>query len=380
MTKVVTIVGTRPEIIKLSRVIAELEKHVNHLLVHTGQNYDYELNEIFFNDLGVKKPDYFLNAVGDSTAHTIGNIIAESDKILENEKPDAVLLYGDTNSCLSVISAKRRQIPIFHMEAGNRCFDQRVPEELNRKIVDHLSDINMPLTEQARDYLIAEGIKPETVIKTGSCMKEIFSFYEGKINSSEILNSLKVKKNKFFIVSSHREENVDYKENLISFLDSLNGIAAEYKLPIIVSTHPRTRGRIEKISNIKMDNKIQFLKPLGFFDYVNLQQNAKCVISDSGTISEESSILGFPAIMIRAAHERPEGMDEGTVIMSGLIRERILESLEMVISQHENRIKPNIVNDYDVDNVSMKVSRIILSYIDYINRTVWKKNSSTRMG
>ena len=379
MTKVVTIVGTRPEIIKLSRVIAELEKHVNHLLVHTGQNYDYELNEIFFNDLGVKKPDYFLNAVGDSTAQTIGNIIAESDKILENENPDAVLLYGDTNSCLSVISAKRRQIPIFHMEAGNRCFDQRVPEELNRKIVDHLSDINMPLTEQARDYLIAEGIKPETVIKTGSCMKEIFSFYKGKIHSSEILNSLKVKKNKFFIVSSHREENVDYKENLISFLDSLNGIAAEYKLPIIVSTHPRTRGRIEKISNIRMDNKIQFLKPLGFFDYVNLQQNAKCVISDSGTISEESSILGFPAIMIRAAHERPEGMDEGAVIMSGLIKERILESIEMVISQHENQITPNIVPDYDVDNVSMKVSRIILSYIDYINRTVWKKNSSTRI-
>ena len=379
MTKVVTIVGTRPEIIKLSRVIAELEKHVDHILVHTGQNYDYELNEIFFNDLGVKKPNYFLNAVGNSTAETIGNIIAESDKILEKENPDAVLLYGDTNSCLSVISAKRRQIPIFHMEAGNRCFDQRVPEELNRKIVDHLSDINMPLTEQARDYLIAEGIKPETVIKTGSCMKEILSFYKDKINSSKVLNNLKVKQGEFFIVSSHREENVDYKENLISFLDSLNGIAEKYNLPIIVSTHPRTKARIEKISNIKMDDKIQFLKPLGFFDYVNLQQNAKCVISDSGTISEESSILGFPAIMIRAAHERPEGMDEGSVIMSGLKRERILESLQMVISQNENGLAPNIVADYNVDNVSMKVSRIILSYIDYINRTVWKKNSSTRM-
>ena len=379
MTKVVTIVGTRPEIIKLSRVIAELEKHVDHILVHTGQNYDYELNEIFFNDLGVKKPSYFLNAVGNSTAETIGNIIAESDKILEKENPDAVLLYGDTNSCLSVISAKRRQIPIFHMEAGNRCFDQRVPEELNRKIVDHLSDINMPLTEQARDYLIAEGIKPETVIKTGSCMKEILSFYKDKINSSKVLNNLKVKEGEFFIVSSHREENVDYKENLISFLDSLNGIAQKYNLPIIVSTHPRTKSRIEKISNIKMDDKIQFLKPLGFFDYVNLQQNAKCVISDSGTISEESSILGFPAIMIRAAHERPEGMDEGAVIMSGLKRERILESLQMVISQNENGVAPNIVADYNVDNVSMKVSRIILSYIDYINRTVWKKNSSTRM-
>jgi len=379
MTKVVTIVGTRPEIIKLSRVIAELEKHVDHILVHTGQNYDYELNEIFFNDLGVKKPNYFLNAVGNSTAETIGNIIAESDKILEKENPDAVLLYGDTNSCLSVISAKRRQIPIFHMEAGNRCFDQRVPEELNRKIVDHLSDINMPLTEQARDYLIAEGIKPETVIKTGSCMKEILSYYKDKINSSKVLNNLKVKEGEFFIVSSHREENVDYKENLISFLDSLNGIAEKYNLPIIVSTHPRTKARIEKISNIKMDDKIQFLKPLGFFDYVNLQQNAKCVISDSGTISEESSILGFPAIMIRAAHERPEGMDEGAVIMSGLKRERILESLQMVISQNENGVAPKIVTDYDVDNVSMKVSRIILSYIDYINRTVWKKNSSTRM-
>ena len=379
MTKVVTIVGTRPEIIKLSRVIAELEKHVDHILVHTGQNYDYELNEIFFNDLGVKKPNYFLNAVGNSTAETIGNIISESDKILEKEKPDAVLLYGDTNSCLSVISAKRRQIPIFHMEAGNRCFDQRVPEELNRKIVDHLSDINMPLTEQARDYLIAEGLKPETVIKTGSCMKEILSFYKDKIDSSKVLNNLKVKEGEFFIVSSHREENVDYKENLISFLDSLNVIAQKYNLPIIVSTHPRTKARIEKISNIKMHDKIQFLKPLGFFDYVNLQKNAKCVISDSGTISEESSILGFPAIMIRAAHERPEGMDEGAVIMSGLKRERILESLQMVISQNENGVAPNIVADYNVDNVSMKVSRIILSYIDYINRTVWKKNSSTRM-
>ena len=379
MIKVVTIVGTRPEIIKLSRVIAELEKHVDHILVHTGQNYDYELNEIFFKDLGVKKPNYFLNAVGNSTAETIGNIITESDKILEKENPDAVLLYGDTNSCLSVISAKRRQIPIFHMEAGNRCFDQRVPEELNRKIVDHLSDINMPLTEQARDYLIAEGIKPETVIKTGSCMKEILSFYKDKINSSKVLKNLKLKKGEFFIVSSHREENVDYKENLISFLDSLNGIAEKYNLPIIVSTHPRTRSRIEKISNIKMDDKIQFLKPLGFFDYVNLQKNAKCVISDSGTISEESSILGFPAIMIRAAHERPEGMDEGAVIMSGLKKGRILESLQMVISQNENGVVPNRVADYDVDNVSMKVSRIILSYIDYINRTVWKKNSFTRM-
>ena len=379
MTKVVTIVGTRPEIIKLSRVIAELEKHVNHILVHTGQNYDYELNEIFFNDLGVKKPDYFLNAVGDSTAQTIGNIISESDKILEKENPDAVLLYGDTNSCLSVISAKRRQIPIFHMEAGNRCFDQRVPEELNRKIVDHLSDINMPLTEQARDYLIAEGLRPETVIKIGSCMKEILLHYKDKIQSCDVLSKLKIKKGEYFIVSSHREENVDYKENLISFIESLNEVVKTYNLPIIVSTHPRTRQRIEKLKDIKIDDKIQFLKPLGFFDYVNLQQNSKCVISDSGTISEESSILGFPAIMIRAAHERPEGMDEGSVIMSGLKKNRIIESVNMVTKQFESGNTPKIVKDYDVDNVSLKVSRIILSYIDYINRTVWKKDSSTRM-
>ena len=379
MTKVITIVGTRPEIIKLSRVISELEKHVNHILVHTGQNYDYELNEIFFNDLGVKKPNYFLNAVGDSAAQTIGKIISESDKILEKENPDAVLLYGDTNSSLSVISAKRRQIPIFHMEAGNRCFDQRVPEELNRKIVDHLSDINMPLTEQARDYLISEGLRPETVIKTGSCMKEILLYYKDKIEKSDALNKLKIKKGSYFIVSSHREENVDYKENLISLIQSLNHVVKTYNFPVIVSTHPRTKQRIEKLKGVEIDNQIQFLKPLGFFDYVNLQQNSKCVISDSGTISEESSILGFPAIMIRVTHERPEGMDEGSVVMSGLDKNRIIESVNMVTKQHELGKNAKIVKDYDVDNVSLKVSRIILSYIDYINRTVWKKDSSTRM-
>ena len=378
-TKVITIVGTRPEIIKLSRVIAELEKHVNHVLVHTGQNYDYELNEIFFQDLGVKKPDYFLNTVGTSTANTIGNIISESDNVLEKENPDAVLLYGDTNSCLSVISAKRRQIPIFHMEAGNRCFDQRVPEELNRKIIDHLSDINMPLTEQARDYLIAEGLRPETIIKTGSCMKEILVYYKDKIDNSSVLKRLNIKKGSYFIVSSHREENVDYEENLNSFIQSLNEVAEIYKLPVIVSTHPRTRNRIEKLKGTKINDRIQFLKPLGFFDYVNLQQNSKCVISDSGTISEESSILGFPAIMIRAAHERPEGMDEGSVVMAGLGKSRIIESLDMVINQFDSGIVPKIVGDYNVDNVSLKVSRIILSYIDYIDRNIWKKNSSTRM-
>ncbi len=379
MTKLITIVGTRPEIIKLSRVIAELEKHVNHVLIHTGQNYDYELNEIFFNDLGVKKPDYFLNAVGDSTAQTIGNIISKSDKVLEKENPDAVLLYGDTNSCLSVISAKRRQIPIFHMEAGNRCFDQRVPEELNRKIVDHLSDINMPLTEHARDYLIAEGIRPETIIKTGSCMKEILIFYKSKIDSSKIISKLELNKKKYFVVSAHREENIDYDENFNNFIESLNAIAKKYDCPIVVSTHPRTRKRLDSIKNKKVNNKIKFINPLGFFDYVNIQLNAKCVISDSGTISEESSILGFPAIMIRAAHERPEGMDEGTLIMSGLNKERIIESIEIVSNQDKNGSKPKTVQDYNVDNVSKKVTRIILSYIDYVNRTVWKKDSSTRI-
>ena len=372
-----TIVGTRPEIIKLSRVMAELDKYTNHILVHTGQNYDFELNEVFFKDLGVRKPNYFLNAVGANTAETIGNIISKSDEIFEKEKPDAILLYGDTNSCLSVISAKRRQIPIFHMEAGNRSFDQRVPEELNRKIVDHLSDINMPLTEQARDYLISEGIRPETVIKTGSCMKEILEFYNNDINSSEILNKLKLLEKNYFIVSTHREENVDYPENLISLLNSLNSVAEEYKLPIIVSTHPRTQNRINSLeSKVKINDLITFLKPLGFFDYIKLQLNAKCVISDSGTITEESSILSFPAIMIRAAHERPEGMDEGTVIISGITSDRILESLKVVISQHENKSTSiKIINDYNVDNVSIKVVRIILSYIDYVNNNVWKKNT-----
>tara|TARA_B110000037_G_scaffold132367_1_gene150291 strand:+ start:334 stop:1479 length:1146 start_codon:yes stop_codon:yes gene_type:complete len=379
MTKVVTIVGTRPEIIKLSRIIAEIDKHMNHILVHTGQNYDYELNQIFFEDLGVKKPNYFLNAVGKSTAETIGKIIHEVDIVLEKENPDAVLLYGDTNSCLSVISAKRRQIPIFHMEAGNRCFDQRVPEELNRKIVDHLSDINMPLTEQARDYLIAEGIRPETIIKTGSCMKEILNFYKKDIQASDVLRKLNLNKENYFIVSAHREENIDYEQNINDFLDSLNAIAENYNLPIIVSTHPRTRKRIDSLKNREINDHIKFLKPLGFFDYINLQLNSKCVISDSGTISEESSILEFPAIMIRAAHERPESMDEGTLIMSGLKKERILESISTVVIQNNEGLKPKLISDYNIDNVSLKVTRIILSYIDYINRTVWKKDVSKKL-
>jgi UDP-N-acetylglucosamine 2-epimerase len=376
-TKVMTIVGTRPEIIKLSRVMAELDKSVEHILVHTGQNYDFELNEIFFNDLGVKKPDFFLNAVGETTAETIGNILIKSDEIFAKINPDAVLLYGDTNSCLSVISAKKRQIPIFHMEAGNRCFDQRVPEELNRKIVDHLSDINMPLTEQARDYLIAEGIRPETVIKTGSCMKEILTFYKEKIDNCDVLERIQVKKGKYFIVSIHREENVDYPENLKKLVDSLNALAEKYNYPVIVSTHPRTQKRLDDIKNdLDLNPLVKYMKPMGFFDYIALQKNSCCVISDSGTLTEESSILNFPGIMIRMAHERPEGMDEGTVIMSGIERERVIESVNVVVNQFQtNPYSTRIINDYNVENVSIKVVRIILSYIDFVNRTVWKKDT-----
>jgi UDP-N-acetylglucosamine 2-epimerase (non-hydrolysing) len=372
-----TIVGTRPEIIKLSRVMAELDKNVEHILVHTGQNYDFELNEIFFKDLGVRKPDYFLNAVGKTTAETIGNILIKSDEIFEKVNPDAVLLYGDTNSCLSVISAKRRQIPIFHMEAGNRCFDQRVPEELNRKIVDHLSDINMPLTEQARDYLISEGIRPETVIKTGSCMKEILSFYKDQIERCDVLERLQLEMGKYFIVSIHREENVDYPENLKKLVDSLNALAEKYNFPVIVSTHPRTQKRLEDIKGeVELNPLVKYMKPMGFFDYIALQKTACCVISDSGTITEESSILNFPAIMIRMAHERPEGMDEGTVIMSGIERERVIEAVNIIVNQLiENPKSTRIINDYNVENVSIKVLRIILSYIDFVNRTVWKKDT-----
>ena len=373
--KVMTIVGTRPEIIKLSRVMAELEEYVDHVLVHTGQNYDYELNEIFFEDLGVKKPDYFLDVAGKSVAHTIGNVIARSDDIMEKERPDAVLLYGDTNSCLAVISAKRRKIPVFHFEAGNRCFDQRVPEELNRKVLDHLSDINMPLTEHARRHLIAEGIKPETVIKTGSPMKEILTHHKESINKSNILEKLKLTKREYFIVSLHREENVDSEQNFGDFLDSLNALADKYGYPVIVSTHPRTKKRLEDLDSIDMNEKVSFLKPLGFFDYVKMQVDACCVISDSGTITEESSILNFPAITIRQAHERPEGMDEGTLIMTGLKRGLILDAIDVVRNQSAQKERAfKLVADYDVDNFSKKVLRIIMSYTDYINRTVWHKS------
>lgn len=375
MLKVMTIVGTRPEIIKLSRVMAELDKYTDHIIVHTGQNYDYELNEIFFHELGIRKPDYFLAAAGKNAAETIANVIFKSDELMEQVKPDALLLYGDTNSCISVISAKRKKIPIFHMEAGNRCFDQRVPEEINRKIVDHLSDINMPLSEHARKYLINEGINPETIIKTGSPMTEVLQFHKKDIENNDVLKRENLIAGEYFIVSTHREENVDSEKNFSDLLGSLNAIVDKYQKKVIVSTHPRTRKKLETIGFINKNPMIEFMKPFGFLEYIKLQQNAFCVISDSGTITEESSILHFPAITIRQAHERPEGMDEGILIMSGLNSERILESIDIVTSQYkENRNAIHSIPDYESDNVSKKVVRIIISYTDYINRTVWHKN------
>lgn len=369
-----TIVGTRPEIIKLCRIMHELDTYTEHILVHTGQNYDYELNEIFFNDLGIKKPDYFLDSIRDHVAQTIGDIISKSDRVMAETEPDALLLYGDTNSCLSVISAKRRKIPIFHMEAGNRSFDQRIPEEINRKIVDHLSDINMTSTEHARRYLLAEGIRPETVIKTGSPMKEVLEHYRSQIDASDALERLELTPEKYFVLSAHREENIESEVNFGDLLNSLNVIAETYDRPIIVTTHPRTRKRLKGLGADNLDQRVHFLKPLGFFDYVKLQMKAYCVISDSGTITEESSILNFPAVTIRQAHERPEGMDEGTLIMCGLKSNRILESIEIITAQHSGTERNfRLVPDYNTDNVSKKVLRIIMSYTDYINRTVWFK-------
>jgi len=374
MLKVMTIVGTRPEIIKLSRVMAELELHTNHVLVHTGQNYDYELNEIFFKQLNILKPDYFLEAAGVTPAETIANVIVKSDEVMANESPDAILLYGDTNSCISVISAKRRKIPIFHMEAGNRCFDQRVPEEINRKIVDHLSDINMPLSEHARRYLVAEGLRPETIIKTGSPMKEVLEFHKHEIEQNDILQKENLQKGEYFIVSTHREENVDSEKNFSDLLESLSAIVDKYGKKVIVSTHPRTRKKLEAMGFVNNNSMIEFMKPFGFLEYIKLQMNAFCVISDSGTITEESSILHFPAITIRQAHERPEGMDEAAIIMTGLSKERILNSIDVVTSHFASGIDTiHTIQDYEVDNVSKKVLRIILSYTDYINRTVWHK-------
>ncbi len=372
--KIVTVIGTRPEIIRLSRVIKKLDQFTEHILVHTGQNYDYELNKIFFDELDIRKPDYFLDAASKTLAATIGNIIIKIDEVLEKENPDALLVLGDTNSCLSVIPAKRRKISIFHMEAGNRCYDQRVPEETNRKIVDHTSDMNMTYSSIAREYLLAEGFPAEQVIKTGSPMFEVLNFYKDKIEESDVVERLNLEKGKYFVVSSHREENVDDEKRLNRIADILNTICEVYKFPVILSTHPRTRKRLD-VYSIKLNEMVQTLKPLGFIDYVKLQQNAFCVISDSGTITEESSIMNFPAINLRESHERPEGVEEGTVIMTGLSVKRVLESIPVVTTQKRGDDRTlNIVADYNVPNVSEKVLRIILSYTDYIKRRVWYVN------
>lgn len=372
MLNVMTVVGTRPEIIRLSRVMAKLDQHCNHIIVHTGQNYDYELNEVFFKDLALRKPDYFLNAAGENAAQTIGNIIIAIDKLLEDIKPDALLILGDTNSCLAAIPAKRRHIPIFHMEAGNRCFDQRVPEETNRKIVDHIADINLTYSSIAREYLLAEGLPADRIIKTGSPMCEVLEHYKHNIEHSNIIDQLGLKQEHFFLVSAHREENINSKYNFERLVNSLNMIAERYKLPIIISTHPRTQKQITA-QGLQFNPLIRLLKPIGFFDYIKLQQSAKAVLSDSGTITEESSILNFPALNIREAHERPEGFEEGAVMMTGLSGERIVQCLTILDSQKRGVVR-NLrqVADYSVPNVSDKVVRVIYSYTDYIKREVWK--------
>ncbi|MDN5290079.1 MAG: UDP-N-acetyl-L-fucosamine synthase [Anaerophaga sp.] len=370
--KVMTVVGTRPEIIRLSAVINKLDESeaIDHVLVHTGQNYDYELNEVFFNDFNLKKPDYFLNAATGTAVETIGNILVKIDPILEQVKPDAFLVLGDTNSCLCAIAAKRRHIPIFHMEAGNRCFDQRVPEETNRKIVDHTADINLTYSDIAREYLLREGIPADRVIKTGSPMFEVLNSRKDDIERSDVLERLGLEKGKYFVVSAHREENISSEQNFMDLVDSLNTIAEKYQKPLIISTHPRTRKMIEA-KGIEFNSLVKTMKPLGFNDYVKLQKYAKVVLSDSGTISEESSILGFKALNIRQAHERPEAMEEASVMMVGLKKERILQGLEVLETQEKDTLR--LVADYSMPNVSDKVLRIILSYTDYVNRVVWGK-------
>lgn len=371
--KVMTVVGTRPEIIRLSRVMARLDEHCEHILVHTGQNYDYELNQIFFDDLGIRKPDHFLNAAGGSAAETIGKIIASMDEILLQEQPEALLVLGDTNSCLSVIPAKRRKIPIFHMEAGNRCFDMRVPEEINRRIVDHTADVNLTYSSIAREYLLREGLAPDLVIKTGSPMNEVLGHYRAKIEASDVLDRLGLKAYEFFVVSAHREENIDSDRNFGNLVQILNQVAETYDMPVIVSTHPRTQKRVDAMG-AQFHPKVQLLKPLGFSDYNKLQLMAKTVLSDSGTINEESSILNFPALNLREAHERPEGMEEAAVMMTGLSVERVMQGLAILESQPrgEQRLL-RLVADYSMPNVSDKVLRIIQSYTDYVNRVIWKK-------
>jgi len=371
--KVATVVGTRPEIIRLSRVMAKLDEHCEHVLVHTGQNYDYELNEIFFQDLGIRKPDYFLNAAGASGAETIGNVIIAVDHLLAEVQPDALLVLGDTNSCMAVIPAKRRKIPTFHMEAGNRCFDMRVPEEINRRIVDHTADINLTYSTIARDYLLREGLSPDMVIKTGSPMFEVLNHYRDGIDQSDVLERLGLKADQFFVVSAHREENIDSEKNFFKLVDCLNVVAEQYGLPVIVSTHPRTQKRVD-VLGAQFHENVKLLKPLGFKDYNKLQLSAKAVMSDSGTINEESSILNFPALNIREAHERPEGMEEAAAMMVGLEKERVLQGLHILESQGRNEERSlRLVADYSMPNVSDKVVRIIHSYRDYVMRTVWKR-------
>jgi UDP-N-acetylglucosamine 2-epimerase (non-hydrolysing) len=371
--KVMTVVGTRPEVIRLSRVMAKLDDYCEHILIHTGQNYDYELNEIFFQDLGIRKPDHFLSAAGASGAETIGNVIIEVDKILAKEQPDAVLVLGDTNSCIAVLPAKRRKIPTFHMEAGNRCFDMRVPEEINRRIVDHTADINLTYSAIARDYLLAEGLPPDRIIKTGSPMFEVLSYYRDGIEASNVLERLGLKKNEFFVVSAHREENIESDTNFKKLVDILNNVAERYDLPVIVSTHPRTKKKIDTLG-VTFHSGVQMLKPLGFKDYNQLQLSARAVLSDSGTISEESSILNFPALNIREAHERPEGMEESVAMMVGLNLDRVLQGLEILSDQERGDERMlRLVEDYSMPNVSEKVVRIIHSYKDYVEQNVWKK-------
>jgi UDP-N-acetylglucosamine 2-epimerase (non-hydrolysing) len=373
--KVATVIGTRPEIIRLSRVLARLDQTCEHVLIHTGQNYDYELNQIFFDDLGIRKPDFFLESAkgSNSAAQTIGNLIGSVDKVLEKTEPDALLVLGDTNSCLSVIPAKRRKIPVFHMEAGNRCFDERVPEEINRRIVDHTADINMPYSSIAREYLLREGLSPDSVIKTGSPLFEVLNFYRPKIEASDTLARLNLQPKEFFLVSGHREENIDNPKLFKQFIEMLNGLVQKFDQAVVLSAHPRTQNRITE-SGLTLDPRVLILKPLGLFDYVKLQLNARIVLSDSGSISEEASILNIPALNIREAHERPEAMEEAPVMMVGLNPERINQAIEMLeqdegIGQKDLRI----VSDYQIPNVSEKVVRILHSYTDYVNRTVWKK-------